>query len=201
MRRIVHVSIANVEEGGSLAYYRGKAATEAAIKASGLSYAIVRPTVLFDDEDILLNNVAWLIRRFPFFPVPGNGRYGIQPMHVDDEAELMVRLGRQPENAVVDAAGPEVFTFDELLDTIAAALRRRVRIWHAPPSVALAFTKPINLIVRDILLQRWEIDGLMAGLLESKQPGLGHIKFSEWVREHAATYGRRYHSEMTRHFR
>ena len=199
--RFVHVSIANAEQGDFLPYYRGKLNAETAIKQSGLSYGIVRPTVLFDDDDILLNNVAWLIRRFPFFAVPGDGQYGIQPIHVDDEAELVVRVGHAPGNVVVDAAGPERFTFDELLRTIGAAIGRSVRLWHMPPAMATAFTRPVNLIVGDIVLERWEIDGLMAGLSESKQPSQGRVRFSEWVREHAATYGRQYHSELRRHFR
>jgi NADH dehydrogenase len=201
VRRFVHVSIANAEQGSELPYYQGKLAAEAAIKSSGLSYGIVRPAVLFDDQDILLNNVTWLIRRFPFFAVPGDGQYGIQPIHVNDEAELLVRVGHETENITVDAAGPEKFTFDDLLKTIGSAVGRRVRIWHTPPSVALAFTKPVNMIAGDTLLERWEIDGLMAGILESKEPPQGRVKFSEWVREHASTYGRKYHSEVVRHFK
>lgn len=201
VRRIVHVSIANAEQGAFLPYYKGKVAAEAAIKASGLSFAIVRPTALFDDEDILFNNVAWLIRRLPFFAVPGDGQYGIQPIHVDDEAELLVRVGQQQEDMTVDAAGPEKFTFDGLLKMIGDAVGHRTRIWHMPPVVALAFTKPINLFVGDVMLERWEVDGLMAGLMESKEPTQGRIRFSEWVVAHSATYGLKYHSELTRHFR
>jgi NADH dehydrogenase len=133
--------------------------------------------------------------------VPGDGQYGIQPIHVDDEADLLVRAGHESGNVVLDAAGPEKFTFDSLLRTIGEAVGRRVPIWHVPPSVALAFTRPVNLIAGDVLLERWEIDGLMAGLLESREAPTGQIRFSEWVRGRSKTYGREYHSELRRHFR
>ena len=55
---------------------------------SGLSYAILRPTVIFGIEDILINNIAWFVRRFPFFGIPGNGRYGVRPIYVEDMARL-----------------------------------------------------------------------------------------------------------------
>jgi len=74
VKRIVHVSIANPSLESPLGYYKGKAQLEQAVIDSGLSYAIVRPTVIFGVEDILINNIAWFLRRFPMFGIPGDGR-------------------------------------------------------------------------------------------------------------------------------
>ena len=74
VRRIVHISITNASPDSPLPYFRGKGLVEEAIAASALSYAILRPTVNFGVEDILLNNIAWSVRRFPIIPIPGRRR-------------------------------------------------------------------------------------------------------------------------------
>ena len=59
---------------------------------SGLSYAILRPAIFFGREDILINNIAWMLRRFPFMGVFGDGEYRLQPIYVDDLADLLIDL-------------------------------------------------------------------------------------------------------------
>jgi NADH dehydrogenase len=86
--RIVHVSIANPSLESRLGYYKGKAEVEQAVIGSGLSYSILRPTVIFGAEDILINNIAWFVRNFPVFGIPGDGRYGVRPIYVEDMARL-----------------------------------------------------------------------------------------------------------------
>ena len=93
IRRMVHISIANASEDSPLSYFRAKALVEKAIMQSKLSYAIIRPTVIFGDADILINNMAWLLRRAPVFAVPGTGDYRLQPVFVEDVAENAVRVG------------------------------------------------------------------------------------------------------------
>src|SRR5271157_5285611 len=119
VRRIVHISIANPSLESPLGYYRGKAQLEQAVIESGLSYAIVRPTVIFGLEDILINNIAWFIRYFPVFAIPGDGRYGVRPIFVEDMARLMIEATGQEENTLSDAVGPETFTFEDLVRLIA----------------------------------------------------------------------------------
>jgi uncharacterized protein YbjT (DUF2867 family) len=87
--RIVHVSIANPSLDSPLAYYRGKAQLEQEVMDSGLAYTILRPTLIFEQEDILLNNIAWFVRNPPVFGTPGNGRYGLRPIFVGDRAKLL----------------------------------------------------------------------------------------------------------------
>lgn len=200
LRRIVHVSITNPSLDSPLPYFRGKAVLEEAIVQSGLAYAIIRPTVIFGVEDILINNIAWLLRRFPVFAVPGSGDYRLQPIFVEDMAELAVRAGQQSENVIVDAVGPEVFTFDELVRLIAAKVGSRARLIHVSPQLALTLARLISPVVRDVVLTQEEVDGLMANLLISRDPPTGQTRLSDWLSQDGRQVGSRYASELARHY-
>ena len=167
VRRIVHISITNPSENSPLPYFRGKVLVEKAIRESGLSYAILRPTVLFSPEDVLINNIAWFLRRFPAFPIAGSGDYPIQPVFVDDLAQLAVNAATGSEDVVLDAVGPEAFTFEEMVRLIARRVDSRARLIHVRPSVALLAARMAGWLVRDVVLTRDEIDGLLAGHLVS----------------------------------
>ena len=205
VKRVVHISIANPSPDSPLPYYRGKADVEAALVGSGMTYGILRPTLLFGGaglaEDILLNNIAWLLRRFPIFVIPGDGRYHLQPVHVEDAADLAVRLGGETGNVIMDAAGPETFTFEELVRLTARAVGRRPWIVHAPPALALLGARMVGLFVGDVILTRDEVKGLMEDLLVSKEAPTGRRRLSAWLAENAHLAGVRYASEVRRHFR
>jgi uncharacterized protein YbjT (DUF2867 family) len=200
VRRLVHISIANPSEDSTLPYYRGKAQVEKAILQSKLSYAILRPTVIFGVEDILVNNIAWLLRRFPFFAIPGRGDYRVQPVYVEDVAEMAVRAGQQEENLVLDAAGPEIYTFAEMVRLIARKVQSKARLIHVPRGLALILAGLVGYLAKDVVLTRDEIRGLMSDLLVSHAPPLGKALFSRWVEENAATLGTKYASELSRHY-
>lgn len=202
VQRVVHISIANADAASPLPYYQGKGSLEEALAASGLSYAILRPTVVFGQEDILINNIAWLLRRFPVFGIPGDGAYRIQPVFVEDLAALAVAAGRQTENVALDAVGPEVYAFADLVRLIARTVGSRARVMHLPPGLALAVSRCIGWAVGDVVLTRDEVAGLMADLLVSTGAGAtGTTRLSEWLRAHAQTLGVRYASELWRHYR
>jgi NADH dehydrogenase len=200
VKRIVHISIANPSAESHLPYYWGKAANEKAVTDSGLSYAILRPTVLFGTEDILINNIAWLQRRFPFFALPGNGSYGIQPVFVDDLAALAVDAVYEKNNSVRDAVGPDIFTFREMVELIGAKVNARRPLFNVPPKLALTAAQFLSLFVRDVMLTPEEVDGLMAGLLVSKDPPLCKTRLGDWLEENKATVGAKYASELERHY-
>ena len=200
VRRIVHVSIANASLQSPLGYYRGKAQLEQAVMESGLSYVIVRPTVIFGLEDILINNIAWFVRHFPVFAVPGDGRYGVRPIYVEDMARLMVEAAGQEESAVFDAVGPETFTFEELVRLIAAEVSRPVRIVRVPALVAYLCTRLTGLMLRDVVLTREEYKGLMSDLLAPQGPPTGETRLSQWLSENRQRVGRHYASEVARHY-
>jgi nucleoside-diphosphate-sugar epimerase len=200
--RIVHVSIANPSIDSPLPYYRGKALVEHALATAGVPYAIVRPTFFFGGgRDILANNIAWILRRMPLFVVPGDGRYLVQPVHVDDLARICVRAAHGRGGVIMDAAGPDTMSFEELVRAIRDAVGRRTPILHEPPAAMAALARALGLVVRDVVLTADEIRGLTSGLLVSHQPALGHISFLEWLKEHGPTLGRAYANELDRHFR
>jgi uncharacterized protein YbjT (DUF2867 family) len=200
VRRIVHVSIANPSLESPLAYYRGKAEVERMVRESGMSYAIVRPTVIFGAEDILINNIAWFVRHLPVFGIPGDGQYGIRPIYVEDMARLLVAGVAEAGNSVRDAVGPETFRFEELVRMIARELGRRTRIVHMPTVVAYLSTMVTGWMVRDVVLTWEEYRGLMSNLLAPDGPTTGRTQLSEWLVENRESVGRRYASEVERHF-
>jgi uncharacterized protein YbjT (DUF2867 family) len=200
--RIVHVSIANPSIDSPLPYYRGKALVEQALAESGVPYVIVRPTFLFGGgRDILANNIAWILRRMPLFVVPGDGRYLVQPIHVDDHARICLQAAHGRSHVIMDAAGPDTMSFEQLVRAIRDAVGRRTPILHAPPAAMAALARGLGLIVRDVVLTADEIRGLTAGLLVSHRPALGSISFTEWLNEHGPTLGDAYANELDRHFR
>lgn len=200
VRRIVHISIVKADEASPFPYFRAKGEVERLIRESGLSYAILRPTLLFGVESILFNNIAWMLRKFPVFAVPGKGDCRLQPIYVDDLAELAVNAVRKETPMALDAAGPETFTFDELIRLMAKRIGSHARLLHVRPERALQMTRVIGGLVGDVVLTRDEIDGLTQNLLTSEEPPAGHTSFSGWLGQHAATLGSNYISEIERHF-
>jgi uncharacterized protein YbjT (DUF2867 family) len=202
VRKFVHISVTNATTSSPLPYFRGKAMVEAALKESALSYAIIRQALIFGVEDILLNNIAWLLRRFPFFAIPGRGDYRVQPIFAADLAEIAVdAAARDDRRITLDAVGPEIFTFDELVRMLASAVRRKARIVHVDSRIALAFTQIVGWLVRDVTLTRDEIRGLMSDLLVTDSPPNAATRFSEWLGSNADKIGIAYASELARHFR
>ncbi len=198
VRRIVHTSITNPSEDSPLEYFSGKARLERALRESGQSHAILRPTVIFGREDILVNNIAWTLRRFPFFGVFGNGNYRIQPIYVEDFADLAVARAQDAVDSVTDAIGPETFTYRELVHAIGELIGCRRPMVSLPPVVGWCAGWAIGKWTGDVTITRDEVAGLMADLLYTKSPPAGQTRLTEWTREHAATLGIRYASEMAR---
>ncbi len=198
--RFVHVSITQADSSSPLPYFRGKGLLEEALIASGMSYAILRPTVIFGREDILINNIAWLLRRFPLFSIPGDGSYRLQPIFVEDMASLAVAAGARDANEVIDAVGPDIFTFDSLVRLIAKTVDSRALIFHAPPALTLLAGSFIGAALGDVVLTKDEVTGLMANLLISDRPPTGSARLADWLQANAATVGARYANELKRHY-
>ncbi len=199
--RIVHVSITNPSVDSPLPYFRGKALVESALAQTGTPYSIVRPTWLFGGQrDVLVNNIAWILRRVPVFATPGNGDYPVQPVHVDDLARICIDAAAADNDLVVDAAGPERMRFAELVALVRAAVGSHALVIPLPPVVMAAVARGLGLLVGDVVLTRDEIAGLMDGLLVSDDPPRGEIAFSQWLDEHATSIGNIYANELHRHF-
>ena len=201
VERIVHISITNPSIESRDPYFRGKAMVERALAECGVSYAVVRPAILFGGDGVLLNNIAWLLRRFPVFAVGGDGRYRIRPVHVDDLAELCVRLGRARDDVVLNAVGPDRPTFLELSHTIRDAVGSPSRIIRVPGLVVPLLSRLLGLVVHDVLLTRDEYQSMSSGRADVDGDATAPTSVLDWIRENGATLGLRYANELDRHFR
>jgi uncharacterized protein YbjT (DUF2867 family) len=198
VRRIVHLSITNPDSASDLPYFRGKAELEAALEGLGVSYCILRPTVLFGKEDVLINNIAWSLRHLPVFGVFGSGDYRLQPIYVDDLARLVAEKVAVGADEVLEAVGPETFTYRALVTHIRTALGVKRAIVSVPPGLGYWGCRLVGLFVGDIVITREEIRGLMENRLFVEAPPLGTTKLTEWVDRHKHTLGRHYTSELAR---
>lgn len=198
VRRIVHVSITNPSLNSPLEYFRGKAQLEMALAELGVPHSILRPAVLFGGEDILINNIAWVLRKLPVFGVFGDGQYRLQPIHVEDFAQLAVEQGAASGNAVINAIGPETFIYRELAETIGRIIGKPRPIVRVPPAIGYIVGRIAGVFVGDVVVTHDEIRGLMADLLHVDAPPAGSTKLSDWATAHADTLGRRYASELAR---
>jgi NADH dehydrogenase len=198
VRRIVHVSITNPDSASDLPYFRGKAELESALKGLGVSYCILRPTVLFGKEDVLINNIAWSLRHLPVMGVFGPGDYKLQPIYVDDLAQSAAQKVESGSDEVLEAIGPETFTYRELVTEVGSAIGVKRPIISMSPGLGYWGCRLVGLFVDDVVITREEIRGLMEGRLYVDAPPLGATKLSEWIDRHRATLGRHYTSEMAR---
>lgn len=198
VKRIIHISITNPSLDSPLEYFSGKARLEKSLIESGISYTILRPTVLFGKEDILINNIAWGLRRLPVFGVFGDGKYKMQPIYVEDLAELAIKHGKGDKNLVIDAIGPETFTYRELVKKIGEIVGKHRPIVSVPPFIGYIAGWIIGKIVNDIMITKEEIEGLMANLLYVKSSPTGSTKLTEWAKKHSDTLGLEYTSELAR---
>jgi uncharacterized protein YbjT (DUF2867 family) len=198
VRRFIHISITSANPDSPLPYFRGKGHVERYLMDSGLSYGILRPAIIFGPEDILLHNIAWMLRRLPLFTIPGDGGYHVQPVAVTDLAQLAVDASDDRRDTAIDAVGPELFTFNELVALLARTVASKARIIHVSPSVQLVFAWIFSALTRDVTLTRDEIRGLMSGLLRSTNAPTATTRLSEWLASNAKVIGTRYRSELSR---
>ena len=197
VKRIVQFSVANPTKAPNWTYFEGKVEVERLLETSGLSYAILRPTVLFGGHrNVLINNIAWMLRRFPVFGVFGFGNYPIQPVHVEDVAEVAIAQGKAKENAIVDVTGPETFRYKDYIRHMVKAMGLRRMIIPIPPLAGWMFGRVLGVFLQDDVITRAEIKGLRQGLMASTAPPVGTRLFSQWIAEHGAAFGKRYQNDL-----
>jgi uncharacterized protein YbjT (DUF2867 family) len=200
VRRIVHISVSNPGADSPFAYFRGKAAAEEAIRSAGIPCSVIRPTLVFGREDVLINNMAWLMRRMPLFPIFGDGLYRVQPVFVDDVAALAVAEGDQSGDRTLDGAGPVVQSFADFLRFLRASIGSHAPLLRLPPGLALAMSWPVSVLLRDVLITREEMGALMADLLVSRTGPTTTTSLEAWLEADKPDLGGRYTSELRRHW-
>lgn len=198
VEQVVHLSVTNPSKQSHLEYFRRKATVEKALQESGISYSILRPAIFFGKENVLINNIAWVLRRFPVFGVFGDGNYRLQPIYVDDLAKLAVEQGQNRENTIIDAVGPETFTYKGLVQEIGKAIGKKRPIISIPPTIGYILGSIVGKVLGDVLITREEIEGVMAGLLYVDSPPVGETRLPDWMRENAESLGKHYTSELAR---
>ena len=201
VQRIVHTSITNPSPDSPYPYFRGKAEVERILAGTGVPCAIARPAILFGGNGVLVNNIAWLLRRVPVFAIGGRGEYRVRGIHVDDLARLYVRLGAGDDTVTLDAVGPQRVTFRQMVDAIRAAVGSRAVVVGVPPSALFGLSSVLGTALRDTLLTREEYRAMADGLADSAAPATGETVFTDWVAAHGAELGRSYANELDRHFR
>jgi len=200
VQRIVHVSITHPGIDSPFPYFSGKAQVERALAEVGLSYAIVRPAILFGGDGVLLNNIAWLLRHLPVFAIGGRGDYRIRGIHVDDLAQLCIAKGTERVDSVTDAVGPERPTFTELVRSIREVVGSRSRVLHVPGFAIPVLSSVVGWALRDQLLTREEYRAMASGLADSDAPTTGPTALSAWLAANGSSLGQRYANELERHF-
>jgi uncharacterized protein YbjT (DUF2867 family) len=199
--RIVHLSVTNASASSPFAYFRGKAAVERVLAETTGEHAVIRPSLVFGGrEEILVNNMAWLLRHLPVYAVPGDGAYRVQPVAVGDVADLALAASLRTGSSVEDAVGPEVYTFNEFLALLAAAVASRARLVHLPASAVAGLGRALGVLLRDVVITREELGALTSGLLTSGDPPTGRSSFADWLPAQSDWLGRRYANELRRNW-
>ena len=201
VQRIVHLSITNPTIESPYPYFRGKALVERSLAESGLSHAVLRPAVIFGHDDVLLNNIAWLLRHLPVFAIGGRGDYRLRPVHVEDLARLCINAGTRRDNTVTDAVGPERPTYLQLVRLIRTAIKSSTRIIHVPGAVVPLLAAGLGAVLRDVLLTRDEYHALADGLADTNGTATGTTPLSTWINKHRDALGLHYANELDLHFR
>jgi len=201
VRKFVHISVSNADRNPRFPYFRNKCKVEEKIRNSGIDYAILRPALIFGPEEILINNIFYFLKHYHAFAIPGDGNYKIQPIHVDDLADMAIKSVHEKGNLELNVAGPEDFTFNELVGLLEKESGTFSFVFHASPTIALLCAKAIGkILLHDTVLTKDEMDSLIEGLLESQNPERGNIRFSDWLKGNKNIAGERYAHELRRHY-
>ncbi len=204
VRRIIHLSVTNPSLDSPYPYFRGKAQVEEHLRNSGVRYSILRPALIFEIEDILLNNIAYLLRRSPIFGIFGTGRFKVQPISQRDLAKVVVSEFKRKENITMDTIGPETYTFMNILKMLNRATSSRTLLLPFPGIfrwIPFMMSKFFGLLLRDVLLTRYEMDALRDNLLLTNSEPVGETSFREWIEENGDLLGRSYAHELNRHYK
>ena len=200
--RVVHTSITQPDAASELPYFRGKAELEAALVSTGVPHSILRPAILFGDtpaESILINNMAWSLRHLPAVATFGMGKYRMQPIHVQDFAELaMDEAESGAPHRVINAVGAETHSFRAMWKLLARAMGTWRPVLPVPAELGYQATRVLGALTGDVMLTRDEIAGLSQDRLAVPGPTVGTRRLSDWVQQHAAELGRHYASELAR---
>ena len=166
VRRFVQVSVppAPPSMEATLPYLYYKRQVDSAVSASGLSFRIVRPTMLYGPGDVLLGVMLRLMRRYPFFPMFGDGRYHVSPIAVADLARVLCREASGSGQGTVDLGGPERLEYRVLTDRMFHVLGKTPHYWRLSAAGARRLTG-LMVAFGSTILYPYEVEWLMSDML------------------------------------
>jgi uncharacterized protein YbjT (DUF2867 family) len=131
--RYVYSSGSGAAADSPKVWYRAKWFGEEAIRASGISHAIIRPSWVYGPEDPALNKFVAFHRWLPFVPVIGDGSQRLQPVFVEDVANAMAQAaGPAGPTGTFEIGGPDALTMNEVLRTMMEVLGKAKPLVHFP---------------------------------------------------------------------
>lgn len=149
IRRFLQMSAMGTRNDPRFGYYEAKWQAEQAVMESGIPWTIFRPSVIFGPGDEFISTLAQLVKAAPIIPVVGSGASKFQPVAVGEVAQAFVRALDDPTTVghIYDLGGGEIYTYERMLDVIAATLGQNKRKVHVPigvmmPVVALSKRLP-----------------------------------------------------------
>ncbi len=177
VRRFVYLSGAGAGQGRSQPWFQAKDRAEAAIRASGMEYALLRPSWIYGPGDRSMNRFVAFCRYLPVVPVIGDGRTPVYPIFVDDVARAVVETVRREDlgAATLELAGPERLTMDEIVRTIQKVLGRRRPLAHHPVKLMKLLVLPMQLLPEPIL-SPGSIDFITTAVDMDPQPAMDALK-------------------------
>jgi uncharacterized protein YbjT (DUF2867 family) len=140
VQRLVHVSGIGSDPGSPSLYIRKRGEGEIAVRHAFPDAVIVRPAVMFGEDDAFLAVILKLLRQLPIYPMFGRGLTRLQPAHVDNVGQAIAAALQQPalRGTIFECAGPHIYSYEQLLRAVADAaglkpilLPMPFAAWHA----------------------------------------------------------------------
>jgi len=134
IRRFLHMSALGTRPNAVAEYHKTKWKGEEVVRASGIPWVILRPSIIYGQGDGFTTQMLDLMRKAPLRPIVGSGKYRVQPIFIEDVVDCFVQaltrdaaLGRE-----IALGGPRAMPIEEMLDALAAAAGIRKRKIHVP---------------------------------------------------------------------
>ena len=168
VRRFVYLSGAGAGQGRTEPWFVAKDRAEAAIRATGLEYSLLRPSWIYGPADRSMNRFVFFCRYLPVVPVIGDGQTHVHPIYVKDVARCAAEAVRRDDakDKALDLGGPDRLTMDEIIRIVQKVLGKRRPLLHQPASFMKLLARPLALLPEpplspaaiDFVLQEVDLD-------------------------------------------
>jgi uncharacterized protein YbjT (DUF2867 family) len=151
VRRLVHVSGIGADSSSPSLYIRKRGEGELAVREAFADAILIRPAVMFGPDDAFLTRILELLKRLPIYPMFGNGQMKLQPVYVEDVGQAIAKLlhEEQTGSLVFEFGGPRVYSYEDLLRTVANAAGAKCILiplpftaWHLLARIAETLPNP-----------------------------------------------------------